>query len=46
MILQLREIPQIYGDTLLNKLRYVNSILYNFDNFRRRVFLNWHFATN
>ena len=27
LILQLRQIPQIYGDTLLNKLRYVNLIL-------------------
>jgi len=26
-ILQFRQIPQIYGDTLLNKLRYVNLIL-------------------
>jgi putative transposase len=27
LILQLMQIPQIYGDTLLNKLRYVNLIL-------------------
>jgi putative transposase len=27
LILQLMQIPQIYGNTLLNKLRYVNLIL-------------------
>ena len=27
LILQLIQIPQIYGDNLLNKLRYVNLIL-------------------
>ena len=27
LILQLIQIPQIYGDTLLNKLRYVDLIL-------------------
>ena len=27
LILPLIQIPQIYGDTLLNKLRYVNLIL-------------------